>query len=124
LRHSSEGSGLASSLSSAAAWYLFIPPSLEQKEAFSLLLFCFIAGIDVTIIALLNAAVDRVIAQEENIWVVVESAPNGILVVDKQGNITLVNASTEKLFDYERSELLGNDVEVLVPTRRDVDSFV
>jgi PAS domain S-box-containing protein len=66
---------------------------------------------------LLNAAVIRVMAQEQNVSILVESAPNGILVVDDQGTIKLVNASTEKLFGYKRLELLGQSVEVLVPYR-------
>ncbi len=49
--------------------------------------------------------------------VVVEASPNGILMVDGQGFITLVNGQTEKLFGYERSELLGQPIEMLIPKR-------
>lgn len=48
---------------------------------------------------------------------IVESAPNAIVLVDQDGRITLVNAQTEKLFDYPRTELLGQPVERLVPER-------
>jgi PAS domain S-box-containing protein len=48
---------------------------------------------------------------------VVESAPNAILVVDRNGQLTLVNAQTETLFGYSRDELIGQSVDVLVPTR-------
>ena len=37
----------------------------------------------------------------------VESAPNGIVVVDRKGRITLVNRQIEKLFGYNRAELIG-----------------
>ncbi len=110
---------LAILLSAVAAWYLFLPPAfsleLTKPELVSLLLFILTAGINVIIVALLNAAVERIMAQEQNTRVLIESAPNGIVVVDSQGKIRLVNAGTEKLFGYGRSELVGRNVELLVP---------
>jgi PAS domain S-box-containing protein len=47
----------------------------------------------------------------------VESAPTAIVMIDSGGAIVLVNAQTEKLFGYARQELLGRDVEQLVPQR-------
>jgi PAS domain S-box-containing protein len=47
----------------------------------------------------------------------VESALNAMVLVDAEGKILLVNALTEKLFGYERDELLGQPVEMLVPQR-------
>jgi len=46
-----------------------------------------------------------------------ESAPDAMVIVDSSGRITLVNAQTERMFGYERSELLGQTVEILVPLR-------
>jgi PAS domain S-box-containing protein len=48
---------------------------------------------------------------------VVESAPNAMVIIDQDGLIVLVNGQTEKLFGYSRSELLQQPVEVLVPLR-------
>ncbi len=110
---------LATVLSSATALYLFLPPlfspDLNQREAVSLLLFIFIASINVAIVALLDAAVERIMAQVQNVRVLIESAPNGIVVVDEEGVIKLVNSSTEKQFGYNRLDLVGKRVEVLLP---------
>ena len=47
----------------------------------------------------------------------VESSPTAIVMIGVQGEIVLVNGQTERLFGYERSELLGQSVELLVPER-------
>jgi PAS domain S-box-containing protein len=46
-----------------------------------------------------------------------ESAPDAMVIVARDGNITLVNSQTERLFGYRRGELLGKPVEILVPQR-------
>ena len=46
-----------------------------------------------------------------------EASPSGTLLVNDQGRIVLVNAHIEELFGYEREELIGKPVKVLVPER-------
>lgn len=104
---------------SIAAWFLFLPPVqswvLSAEGALSLVVFVLLALTIVTIMGLLNAAVDRIVAQEENQHTLIESVPNGIVVTDKSGTIRLVNKSVERIFGYERRELVGESVDRLVP---------
>lgn len=44
-----------------------------------------------------------------------ENGPDAIVIVNRDGDIVLVNARTEKLFDYTRQELLGSKIETLIP---------
>jgi PAS domain S-box-containing protein len=54
---------------------------------------------------------------EEQFRQVVESSPNAIVVINGKGLITLVNNQTEKLFGYERDEMIGHKLEMLMPER-------
>jgi PAS domain S-box-containing protein len=46
-----------------------------------------------------------------------ESAPDAVVVVDGKGIIQLINSQTEKMFGYQRNELVGQPVEIIVPNR-------
>jgi PAS domain S-box-containing protein len=54
---------------------------------------------------------------EERFRLVVESAPNAMVLINSDGKISLVNSQTEKLFGYTRNELIGLEVESLIPAR-------
>jgi len=108
----------ATLLSTIAAWYLIIPRFFVhpgQHEFGEFALFILISGVDVTIAVIVSALVERLVLQQRNIRILLESAPNGFVLVDERGTIKMVNASAEKLFGYSREELVGKDVEALVP---------
>ncbi len=46
-----------------------------------------------------------------------EGAPTGIMLVDAEGRILSANAQMERMFGYQRGELVGRSVETLVPVR-------
>ena len=55
------------------------------------------------------------IAAELRFRLVVEAAPNAMVMVNRAGAIVMVNAQAERVFGYPRAELLGQPVEMLVP---------
>ncbi|TAJ10778.1 MAG: PAS domain S-box protein [Nitrospirae bacterium] len=46
-----------------------------------------------------------------------EAAPDAMVIADSAGQVVLVNSQAERLFGYERKDVLGQPVEVLVPER-------
>ena len=47
----------------------------------------------------------------------IDAAPDGVVVCDQAGLIVLVNAETERMFGYSRNELIGQQIDALVPDR-------
>jgi PAS domain S-box-containing protein len=110
---------MALALSSATAWLLFVKPayswSLDPNAAFSLAFFIMMSLVNIGIVMMLNRAVENAVAHERNIRLLIESAQNGIVVVDLEGRMVLLNPSMERLFGYSRAELMGKNVDMLVP---------
>lgn len=46
-----------------------------------------------------------------------EALPNALVMGNSDGKIILVNRETEKMFGYKREELLGKELEILLPQR-------
>src|SRR5690349_11219310 len=46
-----------------------------------------------------------------------DTAPDAMVITNARGHIDFVNLQTEKLFGYSRSELIGQPIEVLIPDR-------
>lgn len=53
---------------------------------------------------------------EERLRLIIEAAPSGMIMINERGKIVLVNSQVEKLFGYARVELIGQSIEMLVPT--------
>ncbi len=47
----------------------------------------------------------------------IESVPDALVAVDEAGKIVQVNSQTEAMFGYSKAELIGNGIEMLVPSR-------
>jgi two-component system, LuxR family, sensor kinase FixL len=56
-------------------------------------------------------------AAESKFRSLLEAAPDGIVIVNVKGEIVLVNRQAEQLFGYQREDLLGKGIEMLIPDR-------
>jgi PAS domain S-box-containing protein len=54
---------------------------------------------------------------EQSSLLIIECAPNAMIMVGPSGVIVMVNAEAERIFGYPRGELLGRSVEMLIPER-------
>jgi PAS domain S-box-containing protein len=54
----------------------------------------------------------------DRFWQLLQAAPDGILEVGSDGRITLVNAAVQQMFGYSHAELVGQAIEMLVPTAK------
>src|SRR5437867_4973457 len=54
---------------------------------------------------------------EEKFQLVLDAAPNAMIMVDSAGVITFANASATTVFGYSLSELIGRLIETLIPER-------
>jgi len=66
---------------------------------------------------LLESANQALARSEEHSRMLFEFSPDAVIVTDGQGKIAEVNGQAERVFGYPRTELLGQNVEMLVPER-------
>jgi PAS domain S-box-containing protein len=109
---------LTALLSALAIWYVFLPPYAHGIDS-AVVLAAFVVGTGVSIalvhwLRITITAAEALARQRE---VLIETDPNGILVVDAEGRIQLANGQVTKLFGYGRDDLMGQPVEILLPER-------
>jgi two-component system, sensor histidine kinase PdtaS len=63
------------------------------------------------------AGLDELRHSLERFQNVVESAPNMFVMVNRAGRIEMVNLQAERVFGYTRDELMGQPVEMLIPSQ-------
>lgn len=69
---------------------------------------------------------DALKQSEERIRTILKTASDAIITIDNRGVIDSVNRSTELIFGYENSELVGQNVSILMPEPfcREHDSYI
>jgi PAS domain S-box-containing protein len=106
-------------LSALAGWFFFIPLRysffIEKPEFYGVAFFCLMGITLLWLAAHSRRAVWREEMAREYFNLAVEFSPLGKIVVSDAGAILLVNKELEKQFGYNRSELLNQSVDVLVP---------
>lgn len=60
---------------------------------------------------------NKVELSELTFHAIVETTPSAIVLINSEGKIAYINSQTEKLFGYTRSELIGQQTEILIPER-------
>ena len=138
---------LATGLGGLAAWYFFIPPtrsfSFSDPAVPAWLALYLAAGVLISLMAeslhrarrksqeaearereahardVAERSRDRqeLLASRDRLRMVIEGSPIAKVMIDRAGNITLINAQTERLFGYTRDELIGQPIEMLIPER-------
>jgi diguanylate cyclase (GGDEF)-like protein/PAS domain S-box-containing protein len=83
----------------------------------SLLLLQVFVGVTGVVAMVVAASVSERRQAADRFRLVVESAPNAMVMAGEHGEIVLVNSQAEKLFGYKREEMIGQPIEMLLPQR-------
>jgi len=114
-----QGATAICALAAVATWgtlHGFGPFSRESQNTSLLLLQLFMGIMAITTLAL-AAEISQHKRAGERFRLAVESAPNAMVMIDRQGKIVMVNSQAVKMFGYNREELTGQSVEALIPER-------
>jgi len=111
---------LATALSTLAAMYLFLPPAgiavTGIPDVLSLGLFVAI-GVGISLLShQLCTAAALSTSRAEWLDAIINTTVDGIVVIDEEGTIEAFNRAAEKLFGYPKSEVIGRNVSILMPS--------
>ncbi len=78
------------------------------------------------VVTVFNAMQDQLLATETRIRAVTENVFDAIITADEQGIIESVNHAVEKMYGYSAEELVGQNVNILMPEpyRREHDRYI
>jgi len=60
---------------------------------------------------------ESLLKSEQRFRTVLEAVSEAIVIIDTTGHIVMANAKTSQLFNYQKAELLGQPIELLLPQR-------
>lgn len=67
------------------------------------------------IVGATSIARELISSQQKRFELAIEAAPTGMLMINRAGEIELANSQVLKMFEYNKEELLGEKIEILVP---------
>jgi PAS domain S-box-containing protein len=86
-------------------------------DSMLLLLFFMLSNSHKKAVKIASNMTEELAASKEYFRHIIDSAPCGIIIVNDEGTIENINPQMELLTHYEKAELLGKNIEQLVPTR-------
>ena len=86
-------------------WYIIREVRTADGGTFAL-------NIDITDVKKAEAEIQK---SEQRIRGILESVPDGVITIDKDGVIKTFNPASEMLFGYEAEEVIGQNVKILMP---------
>jgi len=75
----------------------------------------FVFGFAFIVFGIVGRMRDELLQREERFRGLLESAPDAIIIVDEGGRIVIVNEQATHVFGFARDELLGQQIEMLLP---------
>lgn len=89
-----------------------LPGGITQTIFTLLLIFC--ASL---IVMYLKTLYENISFDKNHMTSLFENATEGIILTNQNGNIVLVNPAAEKIFGYQASEMIGQAIEMVIPTK-------
>lgn len=120
---------IAVALSSAASILVHTPGQSASQMGYAMLLFSLVAALEVAIISAMlwaNTALKQSVARigelnaslqvsEARFRDLIETAPDALVIADRDERVVLVNTEAERMFGYAREALLGQPIAILMP---------